>query len=71
MAVTDLYNLDVQVRINRIRQDGGYTGEQLTISQEMQIQADSFIEIASILGKFQETAEKIKGERDLQKVPKK
>jgi hypothetical protein len=63
MADTDsIYDVTVTVRINKRLKTGGYTGEQLTINEDFHLDVTSFIDIANVLGKFEELATHLKEE---------
>lgn len=63
----DVYELDIVIQINRKQEDsGGYqthTGERLGINQRVTVKAADFMEIAGILGRFQELTTKIQEEQ--------
>jgi hypothetical protein len=58
----DRYNLRVTVEINRLAENGAYTGERLSINQEYVLPVSGFQEIAEVLGRFQALAETVKRE---------
>lgn len=57
------YTLRIQIGIEEKDERGAWTGGRLGINEEQQIDAESFMEIAAILGKFHAVGEEIKRER--------
>ncbi len=57
------YQLNIQVRIQPVTKDGQYMNGGLEIREEQQITAQTFLEVAGILGQFLDLAEKLKAAR--------
>lgn len=55
------YTLMVRCEIRSTDDQGYSTGQGLTVQEDMKLEARSFMEVASILGRFHELSEKIKG----------
>lgn len=60
MASSQDMRVTVEVRIDSI--GGPYGGGNLQIREDFQLPVSGFTELASILGRFHELAEKVKGE---------
>lgn len=60
--MADKFRLRVNVEIQKHFDTGGYTGERITVAEEFDVPAGSFTEVAAILGKFHETAERMKAD---------
>jgi hypothetical protein len=56
MTASEKYTVRIDVRIN----DREYGGSGLSISEEQQVDAASFLELAGILGEFHKVFEKLK-----------
>lgn len=56
------YQLSMRIEIRQIGEHGEYMGSagNLNVSEDIQFQAGSFLEIARILGEFHEMSQKIK-----------
>ncbi len=51
------YRMDISVRLAPVEENGYPTGGQLEIREDVTIEADNFLEVAGILGKFHDLAE--------------
>lgn len=54
------WQLEVRVVIRQVTDERRYTGQQLDVSEQFEVPATSFMEVAGILGKFHDLAEVIK-----------
>ena len=56
------YQLTMRIEIRQVGERGEYLGQmgQLQISDDIAFKADSFLEIAHVLGQFHELSQKIK-----------
>lgn len=57
------YKLIVRVTVHQVDELGRWTGQGLEVSEEVSVEASSFLEIATLLGRFHELTEKMKAER--------
>lgn len=53
------FALVLNIRIEQRDEYGRYVGSQLQIQQELTVKASSFLEIASIIGRFHELAQAV------------
>lgn len=60
--MADKFMLDVRIEIQRVTDGGGYTGERLAVSEQVQLKPGTFLEAMSVLSKFHDLTEKIKTE---------
>lgn len=59
--MSDTYELRVNVEINRVDPNGGWTGERLAVNETYRLPAAGFGEITGVLAQFHALAEKVKG----------
>jgi hypothetical protein len=55
------FRLDVNVRISQLSDSGAFGGQGLEIREDLVINANSFLEVAAALGKFDELARALNG----------
>jgi hypothetical protein len=55
------FRLDVTVRVSQLSPEGYPTGQGLEIREDLVINADSFLGVAAVLGKFDELARALNG----------
>lgn len=61
-----MYRLRLDVRIEQLDEHGSIVYPSgLQVTQDMTLQADNFLEIAHVLGRFHELAEDIKRRKDI------
>jgi hypothetical protein len=59
----DKYRLRIQCEIQRLDDHGGYTGDRLSVNDEVTIEVGGFAEVAGVLGQFHELGETIRKAR--------
>lgn len=64
------YRLRVEVQIEELDDNRGWTGGRLGVKEETELELDSFTEVAAVLGRFHDLNNVIKRERALKDSPK-
>lgn len=57
--MNDTYKLRVNLTVERYN-TGNYQGERLSVNEELDLTADTFVDIAKILGQFQDLTKAIR-----------
>jgi hypothetical protein len=58
----DMYNVELRASITRRTQEGGYYGERLEVNETINLNAETFLELSSILAKFHDLMQTLKKE---------
>ncbi|MDB5910931.1 MAG: hypothetical protein JWP34_5045 [Massilia sp.] len=54
------YKLNVRIDLERVNDNGGFSGDRLSVDESLRLEVDGFLEVAQVLGRFHELAENIK-----------